>query len=82
MGKALPRIMAIPKMAAFYRIGHGLDARKIVKADSDFLLRVAEKDIQPLEDRLEKIDCPVLFTASKADKDLYNVEGTGTLHGR
>ena len=73
--KAWPRIKAIPKMTAFYRIGHGLDAKKIVKADSDFLLRVAEKGIQPLEGQLEKITCPVLLAASKRDDELHDVEG-------
>jgi len=72
--KMIYRILAIPGRIMFYRIGHGLDSRQIVQADSDLLLRAARKGIKPLDGKLAKVTCPVLFIASRRDEVLLNVE--------
>ncbi len=54
----------------FWRFAHGEDWEKVVEADTDMLRRLVARGGQWLDDVLEKIICPILFTASLADQSL------------
>ncbi|MFN8500066.1 MAG: alpha/beta hydrolase [Anaerolineae bacterium] len=66
-----------PEMAdggAFWRAAHGDDWREVVSADSDLLLRWAERGgVDWFADGLSAIRCPVLLTASLRDSLLPQV---------
>jgi len=69
--------------AGFWQYGHGDDWRQVVQADSDLLLRLAERGGDILGDCLAKVHCPVLFTASLRDEMLPTwPPGCALWHGR
>jgi valacyclovir hydrolase len=70
---ALIRIVNIPRLAAFWRYGHGPDWKKVVQADSQFLLDLDAAGVNVLDGCLPQIKCPVLITASLTDEALMNV---------
>lgn len=51
----------------FWRAAHGDDWREVVAADSQMLLRLAERGGSFFGGRLAEVTAPVLFTASLAD---------------
>jgi len=56
-----------PEMAAFWRVAHGDDWPQVIAADAAFTERLLAAGGDPLQGRLDRIDCPVLLTASLAD---------------
>jgi len=62
-----------PEQIAFWQRAHGDDWQQVVDADSDVLLRLAERGGDWFNGRLKEIVCPVLFTASREDEALPNV---------
>jgi hypothetical protein len=54
----------------FWRAAHGDDWREVVAADSQMLLRLAERGGSFFGGRLAEVTAPVLFTASLADDRL------------
>ena len=62
-----------PAQIAFWQRAHGDDWQQVVDADSDVLLRLAERGGDWFNGRLKEIVCPVLFTASREDDALPNV---------
>lgn len=68
---------------AFWRTAHGDDWEQVVEADNQIMIAVAERGGDFLQGcPLEKIQCPVLITASRADALLTEVgQQTVTLAG-
>ncbi len=62
-----------PAQIAFWQRAHGDNWQQVVEADSDVLLRLAERGGDWFNGRLKEIVCPVLFTASREDEALPNV---------
>jgi valacyclovir hydrolase len=61
--------------AAFWRQAHGEDWAEVVAADSDLMRRsAAAGGVDVLQGRLERVKCPVLFTASLRDEILPDLE--------
>ena len=71
--KMLQRILSkrhghTSRQIAFWRMAHGDDWQQVVDADSDRLLRAAQRgDIDWAQGRLKEIACPVLLTGSLQD---------------
>jgi pimeloyl-ACP methyl ester carboxylesterase len=63
-----------PAQVEFWQRGHGNDWARVVDADSDMLLRVADTGGDIFAGRLRAIRCPVLITASRRDDALVDVE--------
>jgi pimeloyl-ACP methyl ester carboxylesterase len=61
-----------PEAVAFWQHAHGDDWEQVIEADSDLLLRLAERDGQWFERSLSEVACPVLFTGSLQDSSLHN----------
>jgi pimeloyl-ACP methyl ester carboxylesterase len=61
-----------PEAVAFWQHAHGDDWEQVVEADSDLMLRLAERDGQWFERSLSEVDCPVLFTGSLQDSTLHD----------
>lgn len=59
---------------AFWRHAHGEDWEQVVSADSAMLRRFGELGGDYFHGRLNEVRCPVLFTASRADPLLPDVE--------
>jgi valacyclovir hydrolase len=59
---------------AFWRGAHGDDWRKVVEADSDFLLRYERAGGDIFQGRIAGIRCPVLLSGSLKDDGLPDVE--------
>ena len=57
---------------AFWQAMHGEDWEQVVKADSDLLLRMAERGGHFFERSLSEVRCPVLLTGSLRDSLLFN----------
>lgn len=60
-----------PDAVAFWQQAHGDDWEQVIEADSDLLLRLAERDGQWFERSLSEVECPVLFTGSFQDSTLH-----------
>lgn len=56
-----------PAAVAFWRQAQGEDWESVIEADSDLLLRLADRGGDWLQGRLSRVRCPVLFTASLRD---------------
>ncbi|MHB0878140.1 MAG: alpha/beta fold hydrolase [Anaerolineae bacterium] len=67
------RLPGTPGQVAFWRQGHGDDWRRVVAADGDMLLRLADRGGDVLSERLSQVRCPALFTASLRDESLPDV---------
>ncbi len=68
------RVERTPKQIAFWRLAHGDDWQQVVDADSDRLLRAAERgDVVWTHGRLQQIHCPVLLMGSLADHMLPDI---------
>lgn len=61
-----------PDAAAFWRQAHGEDWEQVIEADSDLLLRLAERNGRWFERDLGEIRCPVLLTGSLQDRMLHD----------
>ena len=61
-----------PDAVAFWRHAHGDDWEQVIEADSDLLLRLAERDGRWFEKDLAEIRCPVLLTGSLQDRMLHD----------
>lgn len=61
-----------PGAVAFWRQAHGDDWEQVVEADSELLLRLAQRDGRWFECSLSEIRCSVLLTGSLQDTLLYN----------
>jgi pimeloyl-ACP methyl ester carboxylesterase len=68
------RSARLPEQVMFWQTAHGEDWEKVVNADSNLLLRLAERGGDIFKGRLSEIQCPVLFTASLQDRSLPNLE--------
>ncbi|HEX2987704.1 MAG TPA: alpha/beta hydrolase [Chloroflexota bacterium] len=63
-----------PRQIEFWHRAHGDDWEEVVESDSQFLLRTAERNEDPLLGRLSSIRCPVLFTGSFRDKSIPTLD--------
>ncbi len=61
-----------PEAVAFWQHAHGDDWEEVVEADSDLLLRLAERDGRWFERGLSEIRCPLLLTGSLQDSMLHD----------
>lgn len=61
-----------PEAVAFWQHAHGDDWGQVIEADSDLLLRLAERDGRWFEQSQSEVECPVLFTGSLQDATLHN----------
>jgi len=61
-----------PEAVAFWQHAHGDDWDRVIEADSELLLRLAERDGRWFEEGLSGIDCPVLLTGSLQDSMLHD----------
>lgn len=61
-----------PGQIAFWQGAHGADWAQVIEQDTLMLLRVADRGGDFFGDRLAEIACPVLLTASTADRVLYD----------
>jgi pimeloyl-ACP methyl ester carboxylesterase len=61
-----------PGAVAFWRHAQGDDWEQVVEADSELLLRLANRGGDWLRGRLPQVRCPVLFTASLRDQLVPN----------
>jgi valacyclovir hydrolase len=61
-----------PEAVAFWRYAHGDDWEQVVAADSDLLLRLAQRDGRWFARSLTEIGCLVLLTGSLQDRTLWN----------
>jgi valacyclovir hydrolase len=64
-----------PAQVDFWRRAHGDDWQTVVDADSELLLRQADRQLNWFDGRLRAVTCPVLLTASLRDGALPNVTG-------
>ena len=53
--------------ASFWQAAHGADWEQVVDADTQMLVRLAERGGDWFKGRLERIRCPVLLTATRED---------------
>ncbi len=74
LAEVVARTQRTPEQVAFWQHAHGDDWQQVVNADSELLLELADRGGQLLDSRLERIRCPVLFTASLRDEVLPDVE--------
>lgn len=75
---AVLRNIQTPAMVAFWHAGHGDDWEQVIRADGAFLERIAALGGDPFGNVPERVQCPVLFTASLGDELLGDI-GEGTL---
>ena len=69
------RLQRTSRQVEFWRYAHGDDWQQVVDADSDLLMRLAERGtLDWTQGRLSEVRCPVLFTASLKDNVLPDVE--------
>ncbi len=68
------RSAQLPEQVMFWQTAHGEDWEEVVKADSNLLLRLADRGGDVFQGRLSDIQCPVLFTASLGDRSLPNLD--------
>ncbi len=61
-----------PGAVAFWQHAHGHDWEQVVEADSDLLLRLADRNGLWFERSLSEIRCPVLLTGSLQDSLLHD----------
>lgn len=61
-----------PEAVAFWQHAHGDDWEQVIEADSDLMLRLAQRDGRWFERNLSEIHCPVLLTGSLQDLTLHN----------
>ena len=61
-----------PEAVAFWQHAHGDDWGQVIEADSDLLLRLAERGGRWFERSPSEIKCPVLLTGSLQDSTLHN----------
>ncbi|MGD1994530.1 MAG: alpha/beta hydrolase [Anaerolineae bacterium] len=61
-----------PGAVEFWQAMHGEDWERVVEADSDLLLRLAQRDGRFFERSLSDIRCPVLLSGSLRDSMLFN----------
>lgn len=59
---------------AFWKHAHGVDWEQVVSADTAMLRRFGESGGDFFHGRLNEVQCPVLFTASRVDPLLPDVE--------
>ncbi len=68
----LRRVFA-PEAEPFWRQGHGEDWERVIEADGAFLEGVGARGGDPFGGALERVRCPVLFTASLGDELLRGI---------
>lgn len=61
------RAQRTPGQVAFWEAAHGADWEQVVEADTDMLVRLAERGGEWFAGRLGQVRCPVLLTASRED---------------
>jgi pimeloyl-ACP methyl ester carboxylesterase len=61
-----------PEAVAFWQHAHGDGWEQVIEADSDIMLRLAERNGRWFERSLSEVQCPVLFTGSLQDATLHN----------
>jgi pimeloyl-ACP methyl ester carboxylesterase len=61
-----------PEAVAFWQYAHGGDWEQVIEADSELLLRLAQRDGRWFEASLSVIRCPVLLTSSLQDRMLHD----------
>ncbi len=64
------RAARTPGQVRFWQSAHGDDWEQVVEADTDFLLRFADRGGDCFGGRLGEIGCPVLFSASLYDSSI------------
>ena len=62
------RAQRTPGQVAFWESAHGADWEHVVEADTDMLVRLAERGGDWFAGRLGQVRCPVLLTASREDE--------------
>lgn len=62
------RAQRAPGQVAFWKAAHGADWEQVVDADTDMLVRLAQRGGDWFGGRLGQIRCPVLLTASREDE--------------
>jgi pimeloyl-ACP methyl ester carboxylesterase len=60
-----------PDAVAFWQTMHGQDWEQVVEADSDLMLRLAQRDGRFFQQPLSGVRCPVLLTGSLQDSMLF-----------
>lgn len=63
-----------PLAVLFWFTMHGRDWKKIVRADSELLMRVAQQGARLVKGDLSTVRCPVLFTGSTDDELIPDLE--------
>lgn len=61
-----------PDAVAFWQAMHGEDWEQVVEADSDLMLRLAQRDGRFFQRGLSEVRCPVLLTVSLQDSMLFD----------
>jgi pimeloyl-ACP methyl ester carboxylesterase len=62
------RAQRTPGQVAFWEAAHGADWEQVVDADTEMLVRLAQRGGDWFGDRLQLVRCPVLITSSREDE--------------